>query len=46
MLDVTYGIEVTSNEDALVKTAEGVMSAISIAVSPAMWVVNPIPLSE
>ena len=46
ILDVTYGIAIASREDFLIKTAEAVMNTISIAVSPAMWIINPIPISK
>lgn len=46
ILDVTYGISISSREDSLVGTAEAVMRAISIAISPLMWILNPIPLCE
>ncbi|KAI0062571.1 cytochrome P450 [Artomyces pyxidatus] len=46
IMDVTYGIPIKTREDPLIKTAEAVMSTISIAVSPVMWVYNPIPLLQ
>ncbi|KAI0311565.1 cytochrome P450 [Amylostereum chailletii] len=46
ILDATYGISITSRSDMLVRTAERVMGDISIAVSPVMWMFNPVLLSK
>ncbi|ETW81164.1 cytochrome P450 monooxygenase 6 [Heterobasidion irregulare TC 32-1] len=46
ILDVTYGVTVTSREDPLIRIAEAVMDATSVAISPAMWVLNPIPILQ
>ncbi|KAJ7171159.1 cytochrome P450 [Mycena filopes] len=44
ILEVTYGIPVRSSSDPLVQNAEAVMDVISVALSPAMWIINPIAL--
>ncbi|KAI0313067.1 cytochrome P450 [Amylostereum chailletii] len=46
ILDATYGIPISSREDKFIKTAEKVMGTISIAVSPAMWIINPVLLCK
>ncbi|KAK7038507.1 cytochrome P450 [Favolaschia claudopus] len=42
MFHVNYGISVTSWDHPLVRNAERVMEVVSIALSPSMWIVNPI----
>ncbi|KZT21922.1 cytochrome P450 [Neolentinus lepideus HHB14362 ss-1] len=44
IMSVTYGINVESQDDPLIRTAEAVMSVTSIALSPSMWLVNPIAI--
>ncbi|KAJ7186132.1 cytochrome P450 [Mycena filopes] len=44
IFDVTYGISVKSSDDRLVRTAEAVMDMVSIALNPAMWIINPVRL--
>ncbi|KAI0741290.1 cytochrome P450 [Daedaleopsis nitida] len=44
ILDVTYGIEVESNQDPFVKTAEAVMATSSLALSAVMWFFNPMTI--
>ena len=40
-MDVTYGIDVDTADDPLIQTTERVMDVTSLAISPAMWLVNP-----
>ncbi|KDR79686.1 hypothetical protein GALMADRAFT_243769 [Galerina marginata CBS 339.88] len=44
IIDVTYGIQVTSFDHPLVQLATRVLTALPVLMSPAMWVLNPIPL--
>ncbi|EIM79553.1 cytochrome P450 [Stereum hirsutum FP-91666 SS1] len=44
VIDVTYGISVTSPNDHLIVVAERVMNAVSIALSPPLWIINPVSL--
>lgn len=46
VIDVTYGISVTSPHDPLIVLAERVMSAVSIALSPPMWIINPVSIGK
>ncbi|KAI0043715.1 cytochrome P450 [Auriscalpium vulgare] len=46
IMDVVYGITVKNRQDKWVQTAEDVMETIAMAVSPVMWVVNPVPLLQ
>ncbi|KAI0753465.1 cytochrome P450 [Daedaleopsis nitida] len=41
ILDVTYGITVDSDDDPFVRTADAVMATASLALSPALWLINP-----
>ncbi|KAJ7615483.1 cytochrome P450 [Roridomyces roridus] len=44
IFDVTYGIRVTSWDDSLIHTAEAVMTTVSLALNPGMWIINPLPI--
>ncbi|THH17023.1 hypothetical protein EW146_g3718 [Bondarzewia mesenterica] len=46
IIDVTYGISITSSKDPLIQVAEAVMSTVSVALSPVMWIVNPFAISQ
>jgi len=43
MLDITYGFQITSTDNVIVKLVDTVVNTISLAVSPMMLVVNPLP---
>ena len=45
-MGATYGIPIKSSEDPLINTAEEVMRVVSLALSPAMWLINPISLGK
>ena len=45
-MGATYGIPIKSSEDPLIHTAEEVMRVVSLALSPAMWLINPISLGK
>lgn len=45
IIDVTYGIMIENVEDPLLKTAEAVMDITSVALSPPMWLMNPLAIS-
>ncbi|KAF4616051.1 hypothetical protein D9613_011353 [Agrocybe pediades] len=46
MLDITYGIQITSTDNVIVKLVDTVVNTISLAVSPMMLVINPLPLLQ
>ncbi|PPQ99020.1 hypothetical protein CVT26_014397 [Gymnopilus dilepis] len=46
IIDVTYGLPVTSFEDPLIQLAERVLKTVSLSVSPMMWVLNPVPIVQ
>ncbi|KAK6978085.1 cytochrome P450, partial [Favolaschia claudopus] len=42
MFHVNYGLSVSSWDHHFIHTAEAVMEVVSLALSPSMWIVNPI----
>ncbi|KAJ7249314.1 cytochrome P450 [Mycena rebaudengoi] len=44
ILGVTYGIPIKSFQDPLVQNAEAVMDVVSVALSPVMWIINPVSI--
>ncbi|KAJ7756757.1 cytochrome P450 [Mycena maculata] len=44
ILEVTYGISVKSSDDPVLRNAEAVMDVVSTALSPGMWIINPISI--
>ncbi|KAI0753482.1 cytochrome P450 [Daedaleopsis nitida] len=46
IMDVTYGISVKSPCDRLIQIADAVMDVVSVALSPSMWLVNPIAIVQ
>ncbi|EJF56159.1 cytochrome P450 [Dichomitus squalens] len=42
IMGATYGIPIESRQDPLIRTADEYMGAVSLALSPAMWLVNPL----
>ncbi|KAI0048494.1 cytochrome P450 [Auriscalpium vulgare] len=42
IIDVTYGIQISSRTDRLVVLGGAVMDAMSVAITPVMWIVNPV----
>ena len=41
IMGATYGIPIESRQDPLIQLADEYMGAVSLALSPAMWLVNP-----
>ncbi|KAF4610285.1 hypothetical protein D9613_010679 [Agrocybe pediades] len=44
IISATYGLKVESFMDPLIQQAEAALAALSFALSPVMWVVNPVPI--
>jgi hypothetical protein len=45
IIDVTYGIVVTSSDNKLIHIAEELMNNVTIGLTPVFWIFDPVPIS-